>query len=101
MLSVSRSRLVVALVATVLLTGCSFVTNRATRLVADTLAAPGTTITSDNDPELVRDAVPFALDAADRLGAARAVLAVRARDITESTNNIVDRALSPVRIVAL
>ena len=61
MLSVSRSRLVVALVATVLLTGCSFVTNRATRLVADTLAAPGTTITSDNDPELVRDAVPFAL----------------------------------------
>ena len=47
------------------------------------------------------DAVPFALDAADRLGAARAVLAVRARDITESTNNIADRALSPVRIVAL
>jgi len=29
------------------------------------------------------------------------VLAVRARDITESTNNIADRALSPVRIVAL
>lgn len=61
MSSVSLSRVVAALLAVGLLSGCSFVTNRATRLVADTLAAPGTTITSDNDPDLVRDAVPFAL----------------------------------------
>ena len=47
------------------------------------------------------DAVPFALDAADRLGAARAVLAVRARDITESTRVIAARSLRPVTVIAL
>lgn len=45
----------------VTVTGCSFIGNQATKMVADTLAAPGTTITSDNDPQLVRDAVPFGL----------------------------------------
>lgn len=47
------------------------------------------------------DAVPFALDAADRLGAARAVLAVRARDITESTRVIAARSTRQVSVVAL
>jgi hypothetical protein len=47
------------------------------------------------------DAVPSALDAADRLGAARAVLAVRARDITESTRVVAARSLRPVAVVAL
>ena len=47
------------------------------------------------------DAVPFALDAADRLGAARAVLAVRARDITESTGVIAARSSRPITVTAL
>jgi GTP-sensing pleiotropic transcriptional regulator CodY len=47
------------------------------------------------------DAVPFALDAADRLGAARAVLAVRARDITESTGVITARSLRSITVTAL
>lgn len=41
--------------------GCSLISNKATKMVADTLSAGGDTFTSDNDPELVRDAVPFAL----------------------------------------
>jgi len=41
--------------------GGSFIGNQATKMVANTLAEPGTSITSDNDPELVRDAVPFGL----------------------------------------
>ncbi len=41
--------------------GCSFIGTQATKMVANTLAEPGTSITSDNDPELVRDAVPFGL----------------------------------------
>lgn len=49
----------VALVITV--SGCSLISNKATKMVADTLSAGGTTMTSDNDPELVREAVPFGL----------------------------------------
>lgn len=49
----------VALVVT--LSGCSLISNKATKMVADTLSAGGTSMTSDNDPELVRDAVPFGL----------------------------------------
>ena len=47
------------------------------------------------------DAVPFALDAADRLGASRAVLAMRARDITRSTNLLVSTARTPLSLVAI
>jgi len=47
------------------------------------------------------DAVPFALDAADRLGASRAVLAMRSRDITRSTNTLVSLARSPLALVAI
>lgn len=45
----------------VAVSGCSFIGTQATKMVANTLAEPGTSITSDNDPELVRDAVPFGL----------------------------------------
>ena len=51
------SKVIVALVAGVLLSGCSL----ATKMVANSLSAPSTSINSDNDPELVREAVPFAL----------------------------------------
>ncbi len=48
-------------VLTMALTGCSFISTKATKMVADTLAASGTSMTSDNDPQLVREAVPFGL----------------------------------------
>jgi len=54
-------RAAVCAVALVSLTGCSLISNRATRMVADGLTAGGTTFTADEDPELVRGAVPFAL----------------------------------------
>ena len=47
------------------------------------------------------DAVPFALDAAERLGATRAVLALRAKDISRSTRNLVSRARTPLSLVEL
>ena len=47
------------------------------------------------------DAVPFALDAADRLGASRPVLAMRSRDITRSTNMLVSMARRPLVLVSL
>ena len=43
------------------LTACSVIRTAAIKNVANTLAAPGDTFTSDDDPELVRRAVPFAL----------------------------------------
>lgn len=43
------------------LIGCSTISRQATKVVADTLASGGTILTSDNDPELVRDAAPFGL----------------------------------------
>src|SRR5436190_6541171 len=53
----------VALALTALLAagGCGAVKGAAVKTVANTLAEPGDTFTSDNDPELVRKAVPFAL----------------------------------------
>ena len=47
------------------------------------------------------EAVPFALDAADRLGASRAVLAMRSRDITRSTNTLVSLARTPLSLVSI
>jgi hypothetical protein len=49
------------LIAACGLAGCSMIKTAAIKNVGDTLAAPGDTFTSDNDPELVRRAVPFAL----------------------------------------
>lgn len=51
----------VCMVVVASLTGCSLISKRATRMVADGLTAGGNTFTSDEDPELVRGAVPFAL----------------------------------------
>jgi len=55
----ARAALLVAAVWT--LAGCSVIKTAAIKNVGDTLAAPGDTFTSDNDPELVRRAAPFAL----------------------------------------
>lgn len=41
--------------------GCGLLKGVAIKTVANTLAEPGDTFTSDNDPELVGDALPFAL----------------------------------------
>lgn len=43
------------------LAGCSFISRQATKVVANSLSAGGTNLTSDDDPELVRDAAPFGL----------------------------------------
>jgi predicted anti-sigma-YlaC factor YlaD len=43
------------------LAGCSFISRQATKVVANSLSSGGTNLTSDNDPELVRDAAPFGL----------------------------------------
>lgn len=45
------------LAAVISLSGCSL----ATKMVANSLSSGGTALNSDNDPELVRDAAPFAL----------------------------------------
>ena len=50
--------LVLALVTAV---GCGAIKKAALNSVASELAASGTVFTRDNDPELVRDAIPFAL----------------------------------------
>jgi predicted anti-sigma-YlaC factor YlaD len=47
--------------ALVLLSGCSLIKGMAIKTVANTLADSGDTFTSDNDPELVGAALPFAL----------------------------------------
>ncbi|NQW04790.1 MAG: hypothetical protein HQ485_12275 [Acidobacteria bacterium] len=54
-------RAVVCVGMALMLGGCGLISKKATRMVADTLSAGGDSFTSDNDPELVRDAVPFAL----------------------------------------
>ncbi len=43
------------------LASCSLIKTAAIKNVADTLSSSGDTISSDNDPELVRGAIPFAL----------------------------------------
>jgi hypothetical protein len=43
------------------LTACGAIKTAAINNVASTLAAPGDTFTSDNDPELIRAAIPFGL----------------------------------------
>jgi hypothetical protein len=56
-----RPALVVSLTAAMAaLSGCSLKT-AAVKTVADTLSAPGDVFSRDDDPELIRDAVPFGL----------------------------------------
>lgn len=58
--SPSLSALVTLLLAMALLQGCSL-RRMAVNKVADALTGGGSTFTSDDDPELVRDALPFSL----------------------------------------
>lgn len=58
---VAAGRAALVLVAVLGAAGCSAIKTAAIKNVANTLAAPGDTFTSDDDPELVRRAVPFAL----------------------------------------
>src|SRR5688572_20132588 len=51
------SAAMVVVAAAVCLNACSF----ATKMVANSLTSGGSTLNADNDPELVRDAAPFAL----------------------------------------
>lgn len=53
-------RLGAAALVAMALAGCSL-KGMAVKAVANSLAAPGDVFTRDNDPELVRDAIPFAL----------------------------------------
>jgi hypothetical protein len=60
--SFARSIRAVALVACLVsLSGCSMIKTSAVKTVAKTLAEPGDVFSRDDDPELIRDAVPFAL----------------------------------------
>src|SRR6476646_8340322 len=43
------------------LTSCGYVKGKAVNMVADTLSSGGDVFTSDDDPELLADAAPFAL----------------------------------------
>src|SRR3954452_776271 len=54
-------RAALVLAASCSLAACSIIKTAAIKNVGNTLAAPGDTFTSDNDPELIRRAVPFAL----------------------------------------
>jgi len=49
------------LLALVPLTGCGALRSAAVNTVASTLAQTGTVFSSDNDPELIRESIPFAL----------------------------------------
>ena len=51
------STAIAGLAAAITLSGCSL----ATKMVANSLTSSGSTLNSDNDPELIRDAAPFAL----------------------------------------
>jgi predicted anti-sigma-YlaC factor YlaD len=58
---VSRFKTIIVLLSTaLLLSGCSF-KRMAVNKVGDALAAGGTTFSSDDDPELIKQAVPFSL----------------------------------------
>src|SRR5690349_5684795 len=56
----NRTTVVAVLAAVVVLQGCSLKT-MAVKTVANTLSDSGDVFSRDDDPELVRDAVPFAL----------------------------------------
>jgi len=58
--STRRLSPVILLVATIALSGCSIKT-MAVKTVANTLSDTGDVFSRDNDPELIRDAIPFAL----------------------------------------
>jgi tetratricopeptide (TPR) repeat protein len=53
--------LAAVLAALVAASGCGYINKQATKSIANTLAKPGDVFTRDDDPELVRRAIPFAL----------------------------------------
>src|SRR5262245_34579449 len=55
-----RSTSTLALILVLFLSGCS-VRRMAIKSFSDTVASGGATFSSDNDPELIRQAVPFSL----------------------------------------
>lgn len=55
------------LASSLLLGACSSVKNVAVKKLADTLSEGGDVFTSDDDPELIRDALPFALKTQEML----------------------------------
>src|SRR5436853_7336632 len=57
----SAARGLCAAAAVAVLSGCGAIKTAAIKNVGNTLAAPGDTFTSDNDPELIRKAAPFGL----------------------------------------
>lgn len=59
--------ILLAILTILLLSGCSSVKKAAVNQLADTLAQGGDTFTSDEDPELVRDALPFGLKTQEML----------------------------------
>lgn len=61
MMATQWVRAVGSVAVVVALSGCSLISTKATKMVADTLSSGGTSMTSDNDPELIREAVPFGL----------------------------------------
>lgn len=66
----SRSTFIPAVLCAIsilLLGGCSSVKKVAVNKLADTLSAGGDTFTADEDPELIRDALPFALKTQEML----------------------------------
>lgn len=90
--SVIRSALV-ALAISPLLSGCS-IRSMAINAVADGLSGSGATFASDDDPELVRDAVPFALKTYEALleerPRHRGLLLAAARGFTQYAYAFVD-----------
>ncbi len=60
-LSLLRSRLIAAVLGALVLAGCGAIKKSAINNVAGTLASGGDVFSRDDDPELVRQALPFAL----------------------------------------
>jgi predicted anti-sigma-YlaC factor YlaD len=59
--TLSRSRLIAAVLSALVLAGCGAIKKSAINNVAGTLASGGDVFSRDDDPELVRQALPFAL----------------------------------------
>ena len=60
-MKLGKHLLAVASLVVVLASGCSSIQRLAVNKLGDTLAAGGTTFAADDDPELVKAAVPFSL----------------------------------------
>src|SRR5437667_45184 len=83
-----RTLLLAALAMTFIASGCS-VRRFAVKKVADAIATTGTTFASDDDPQLVREAVPFSLKLIESLLAEtprhRGLLLAASRGFTQYT----------------